>query len=133
MIEIPDTKENVVRSKADPFLAVSQRNALRRTSGLPLLAMRVEMRAEHDRDLLHAYDAACQRHWPVHEQMKLDVLAEFSKRMPGFGASAGGRWALAATAEKRFRAFLETRGHVPPPDPNLVRYGEKGSRPEAQD
>jgi hypothetical protein len=73
-----------VRSKADLFLAVSQRNALRRASGLPLLDMRAEMRAEHDRDLLHAYDAACHRHWSVYEQMKLDVLAEFSEQMPGF-------------------------------------------------
>jgi hypothetical protein len=124
MIEIADSKENGVRSKADLFLAVSQRNALRRASGLPLLDMRAEMQAEHHRDLVRAYDTACRQHWSVYEQMKLDVLAEFRRQMPGYGASAGGRWAIAAIAEQRFRSFLEVKGHVRPPDPNLVRYGE---------
>lgn len=114
-----------MRSKSDHLLAVSKRNALRRSSGLPPLDLRAEMQAEHDLDLLQAYDAACQRHWPVYEQIKSDVLAEFGQRMSGFGASAGGRWAVAAISEKRFRSFLKTRGHVPPPDPNIIRYREK--------
>lgn len=114
-----------MRSSSNLFVDVSERNALRRSSGLPLLDMRAEMKAEHDRDSLRAYDAACLRHWSVYEKMKSDVLAEFRQRMPGFGGSAGGRWAVAAIASQRFRSFLETRGHVSPPDPNIVRYGEK--------
>lgn len=113
-----------MRTSSELFTEIACRNDIRRQAGLPLLDMRDTIAEEYQRDRLRAFRQAASRHEADYDRIRADVLRELRQQHgPGFGVSAGGRWAVEIVAEKQFREWMRDRGIVAPEDRQTVRYG----------
>ena len=114
-------------TKAEAFTQATQKNALRRESGLPLYEVRDEMdRISYGEQLIKWRDAT--REYAADRQRIIDeVLAEKrAEHGPDYGK--GGMHVVFHIATQRFTAFLEVRGFRFPKRPDAagpaVVYGE---------
>jgi hypothetical protein len=97
--------------KSELFRMITERNALRRHAGLPLLDVREEIQKEAHRFGLIAYQAAQRKHMGDYLRIRAQVLHELRlKHGVEFGNSVGGQWAVAHRARLRFEEFLLARG-----------------------
>ncbi len=96
--------------KAAIFHAITKRNALRRTHGLPPLDVAAEYRHEVLIAKQREHQARCDAHADDREAIRQEVLAELrAQHGASFGLSIGGRWAVGLLTRKRFEALMEMK------------------------
>lgn len=103
-----------IRPKSDYFREASERNALRRSSGLPLLDMRTEIERLAMADYFIAYNEAWEAHRDVYQRLYDGILAEKRAKTGKDWNSAGGRQAVAILAWGRMSEYLYGIGWAPP-------------------
>lgn len=108
--------------KAALFTDLTKRNALRRAAKLPLLDIKAELSRQAES---MAWQEAVRQHEADLVDIRGKVLAELqATRGPDFDTnhSAGARWLIEATVNKRFADFLVSLGFTQP-KPRLVYSG----------
>lgn len=112
-----------MKRKSELFLEATQKNALRKEAGLPLLDIRQEIEKLKGEDYFKLYADLSQTHAATYARIRADVLAAMrAEKGPTFGLSTGGRWAVDAVAARQFRDFLTGLGY-PPPTTGVTAYG----------
>ena len=113
------------------FTGLTKRNALRKEVGLPLLDIRTELAHEvalaEENEFRGVAEAHNAERLMIREQVMADLRAQ---QGADFGHSAGGRWAINAETNKRFKAYLlEVHNLETPPlaSKHATVYGEGAS------
>lgn len=96
--------------QAAVFNEITQRNALRRATGLPILDVRAEYARQVSLAREREFRTFLEEHAEEREAIRGQVLSEYRERFgPGFGSSMGGRWAVGEMTRKRFAAYMEIK------------------------
>lgn len=112
-------------SKADLFKTATDKNALRRESGLPLLNIRAEMDKEANRLVAIGFAEASSNHAPAYAAIYEQIRGElFDEHGTDFHLSSGGQQAIRVRAATRFKDYLFGRG-VRAPEEQTITYGSK--------
>ena len=99
--------QDIAQTAERYFRMACEKNALRRSSGLPLLDVREEMARLARQEEAVAYSALVDAESEAIDQILAETLAELrATKGPEFGYSAGGRWIVGFTARKRIEKHL---------------------------
>lgn len=106
------------------FTELTERNALRREAGLPLLDMREEFDRAVAVERWREWQAVVEAHADMREAIRQRIQSERQAQGRTM-ESVGGRWAVRVLADREFEEALARLGHVKPPlaSKHLTSYG----------
>jgi hypothetical protein len=111
--------------RAAIFTELTERNALRREAGLPLIDMRREFDRAVALERWREWEDTVARFADLREAIRQDVLSEYRAQGRTMD-SVGGRWLVRTRADREFEEVLRQRGFCKPPLPTRhpVAYGK---------
>lgn len=113
--------------RAQIFQEVTQRNALRRSAGLPPLDVKAAYAQEIARRNLIEYREFCEKHRDLRRHIRDQIIEDFTVEHGRMPSSAGGMWLIETKTQTRFENELFVRFGVKKPVPpigQVVSYGE---------
>lgn len=113
--------------RAQIFQEVTQRNALRRSVGLPPLDVKAAYAQEVQRRSLIEYRDFCEQHRDLRRFIRDQVVEDFVVEHGRQPSSAGGAWLIEAKTQNLFERELFVRFGRKKPDPienQVIPYGE---------
>lgn len=99
--------------KSEIFTIVSERNALRREAGLPLLDLRKEVEHLDRVERMRAWLAVCDQYADLKAAIRDRILDDYRRKGSDM-QSAGGRRLLTHLVDRTFEAALARKGYPRP-------------------
>jgi hypothetical protein len=109
-------QSNRGRSRLEYFQLACQRNAMRKSKGLPLLEVKDEMHRLELNDYRNLYRDIAEKYAPVRDRLYLSVLRELRRERAdlGYGKMGPARMYVSIKTMKLFREYLTSKGYPPP-------------------